>query len=495
MPVILARPDSPMERPGVGLVISSGETELTPGRHVAAFLGRSRRGPLHTPIRCTSIAQIERIFGGRPFGGGFGNTMSGAMEALRGGAYAVWVVRMGSGGTASGVDLLEVEDGDDGGAAAIRVEAPGPGTDGDRLRVALLGAADDATRVLIVLDGDVERERIRYAPGSPETEVDNLVAAFNLLGSDWITLRKLDDSATGASLAETPATPMTGGANPTTTIADIQAGMDALASRPFEVIAPDFVEDTEVDLFVYGLNDWIMGGKLCLGVVGSNPESAWSRRVQRAQQLNNPAIIYTSNGFVGSQPLLPPGSNTVQGHNVAAREAGRHAALPLARQLTHAVLRDGLQTIGEPAPDVIAEANAAGVYLYSTNERGQVWTEWGLTTFSNTARIPPWALSADIGWRKSRLVLTRFRLLTDIGLALSPLIETATNNAPGRASVIAQAQAVIDDQYIPTGAVTEGTVMQHPDYPPFGERFTMLIAPLSTPDGTEQLVVEARFRR
>src|SRR5262249_3465971 len=154
----------------------------------------------------------------------------------------------------------------------------------------------------------------------------------------------------------------------------------------------------------------------------------------QARGCNDPAVVLVGNGFRSRGHNFGSGREVV-GYMSAAREAGRHAALPLARQLTHSVLRDALQTEDEPPPDVIAEANDAGVYLYSTNERGAVMTEWGLTTYSNIASPPVWASSADLGWRKSRLVLTRFRLLTDIALALAPLLERSTNNAAGRASI------------------------------------------------------------
>ncbi len=58
-----------------------------------------------------------------------------------------------------------------------------------------------------------------------------------------------------------------------------------------------------------------------------------------------------------------------------------------------------------------AQLDRAGLYLYSTNSRGQVWTEQGLTTQSNFDAPPPWARQTDSGWRKQRLVLTRFRPL------------------------------------------------------------------------------------
>lgn len=498
MPILLT-PDAPMERPGVGVVISSAEALTNPARGVAAFLGRARKGPLNRAIRCTNVPSITRVFGGGPFGGDSGNTMDGAMQALLGRATAVWVVRMGSGGAAAGLDLAEgAGTGGNGsaraGAAALRIEAAGPGTDGNNLSVAISGAATDPWRMLIVTENGVERERLRWRPGTAEDELDNLLTAFGRYGSDLISLSRLPTATGGAFLAEIPPTPLEGGEDVDILIDDIQAGLEALGSAPFETIASDLVEDSEVDLFVESLDTWIEAGKLVMGTVAAHPDAGWSEKLRAAPYLNNPAITYVGNGFVSNRMFQGQSSPVVIGYEAAAREAGRLTALPLARQLTHAVLPDGVQTVDEPPPDVIAQANAAGVYLYSTNARGQVWTEWGITTQKDFDRPPVWASATDSGWSKQRLVLTRFRLLTDIELAWMPLIETATNNDAGRESIRTEAQNVIDLQYVPTGAVERGVVRLHPDYPPAGERATFLVE-LLTPDGLEFLVLEARFRR
>jgi hypothetical protein len=486
-PVILD-PAAVLDRPGVGLVISSAETFTNPARGVVGYLGRARQGPLNTPIRCTNVAQIVRTFGGAPYGPGLGNSMDGAMHALRGGAVAVWVVRMGSGGVAASLSL-EDEEGD----TAVRVEAQGAGQDGNRLAVGLLGAADDATRELVVVEDGIEREHLRYSPGSHDAAA--LMDAYARLGSDLITLSLLPD-ASDEPLAESPVTSLLGGTNPTISFTDIADGLAALGGRPFEIATVDFVENEEADLFVETLNDWIAGGKLSLGTIGSPPGMPWGPRMTRARAINNPALTYVANGFI-SNVRFPGQSNfRVEGYEAAGREAGRLAALRLAQQLTHSVINDGVSTIDEPPPDVIASALAAGVYLYSSNSRGQVWTEQGLTTQSDTDRPPPWARQTDSGWRKQRLVLTRFRLLTDIELAVSPMIETTTNNAAGRESVRRQMQNVIDGAYVPSGAVEAGTLVQlHPEFPPTLDRATYLIAPLITPDGVEFIVIEAQFRR
>jgi len=489
--VMLVDPGQPMERPGIGIVISSAETPVNPARGVVGYVGRSRTGPLNKPQRLTSVGAIIRRFGGGPFGGENGNTMDGACQALLGRATAVEVVRAGSGGTASTFNLLE--DGV-GGAAGILVEAVGVGSGGDQLSVALAGATTDPSRVIIVYEGGLERERIRYSPGSPANEEDNLIAAYATVGSDYIVLSKAA-TATGKSLAETPASSLSGGIDPTVTLADLTTALDALSGRPFEVVAFDAVAEEEVDLLIETVNEWILNGKMCMAVVAATPGLAWTTKCATARAMNNPAVVYVGNGFYSSRKITGQTDNIVEGYEAAGREAGRHAALPLGRQLTHAAVADGISVIDEPPPDLVPEGLQSGVYLYTTNSRGLVWTEQGITSQTVFDAPPVWAQATDSGWGKSRLVLTRFRLLADIARAWEPLIETATNNKAGRNSIRKAAQNVIDLNYIPTGAVESGTVIEHPDYPPTLDRATFLIAELVTPDGAEKLVLEARFRR
>jgi len=189
MPVILD-PGAVLERPGVGVVISSAETYVSAARGVVGFLGRSRMGPMNTPVLCQSVAEVQRIFGGGPYGGDptANNTTDGALEALRGGARGVWICRMGSGGTPSSHALTEAVGA---GPEAILVEAKGPGADGDKISVQLQGATTDPTRALLIaFEGNV-KEQISYTKGTPATEVDNLMAAY------WLGPRDADEARYG----------------------------------------------------------------------------------------------------------------------------------------------------------------------------------------------------------------------------------------------------------------------------------------------------------
>lgn len=101
-----------------------------------AFVDIFPRGPVNRPVRITSFADFERIFGG----------VSPASEAsyaiqqyyLNGGQIA-WVVRVAtSAAQASNVDL----NGGYGGSAVLKVEAANVGAWGDNLQVAVTDAGD-----------------------------------------------------------------------------------------------------------------------------------------------------------------------------------------------------------------------------------------------------------------------------------------------------------------------------------------------------------------
>ncbi len=99
-----------------------------------AFVDVFLRGPVNLPVRITSFADFERIFGGV-------NPASEASYAIQqyylNGGQIAWVVRVAtSAALASSVDL----NGGYGGGAVLTVEAANPGAWGDNLQVAVTDA-------------------------------------------------------------------------------------------------------------------------------------------------------------------------------------------------------------------------------------------------------------------------------------------------------------------------------------------------------------------
>ena len=494
MPLILS-PNAPIDRPGVSVVIKSAETPGNPARGVAGYVGRARIGPLNTPVRCTSPAQVSRIFGGGPFGSypDGDNTMDGASHALVGGAVAVEVVRCGVAGTgtASTVTLSG------GGSPSIKVDASSVGTGGDLLFASVLGLPNPTQQRQFVVSrnfGEEVLEQFTYICPDPATtdEADVLLQAMaNQGGSAYVVVSK----AGPGLIDEYPATPLTGGTNPTINNQAYSDGLAALSGSAFEVCAIDGAEAALRNLFLATLDEWNLAGKLVLGISGCIPGTPLMTAQNEAIAINNPGMVYVYNGFKTRSPITGQGDDLVEGYEAFGREAGRHAALPLARQLTHAVVRDSYVTINEPPADEVGGALMSGLYCYTTAPNGSIWTEQGITSQTDFSKPPPWAVETDSGWSKSRLVLTRFRLINDILLALSPMIETTTNNAAGRASIIRQAQNVIDTQYIPVGAVDVAKVILDPSNPPTGDKIWLLIDPCITPDGAEKIIMTIAFKR
>jgi uncharacterized protein len=99
-----------------------------------AFVDVFLRGPVNLPVRITSFADFERIFGGV-------NPASEASYAIQqyylNGGQIAWVVRVATNAAlASSVEL----DGGYGGGAVLTVEAANPGAWGDNLQVAVTDA-------------------------------------------------------------------------------------------------------------------------------------------------------------------------------------------------------------------------------------------------------------------------------------------------------------------------------------------------------------------
>jgi len=493
MPLILS-PNAPIDRPGVSVVIKSAETPGNPARGVAGYCGRARFGPVNRPIRCTSPAQVARIFGGEPYGGAAGNTMDGASQALIGGAIAVEVVRMGATGTGAPASMTLAA----AGVNQLLVEAVAPGTDGNFLFVSLLGLPNPTTQRVLSISrnaGEEELERFTYICPDPAdgSEADAIVRAVaNQGGSAFVVLTSL---SLAGLIDETPATALVGGRDPVVDLNAISEGLGALSGAAFEVCTIDAPEVECRNLFIETVDEWNLAGKLVMGIIGCIPGTPLITAQAEALAINNPGFVYLYNGFHTRSPVTGAMDDLVEGYEAFGREAGRHAALPLARQLTHSVLRDAIITVNEPPAELVGGALQMGLYMYTTAPNGQVWTEQGITSQSDFSKPPIWAVETDSGWSKSRLVLTRFRLINDILMALSPMIETTTNNAAGRASIIREAQNVIDTQYIPVGAVDVAKVILDPSNPPSGDKIWLLIDPCVTPDGAEKIIMTIAFRR
>ncbi|MFJ7995797.1 phage tail sheath family protein [Streptomyces sp. NPDC096310] len=142
-----------MGYPGVYIeeLPSSVRTIASVTTSVTAFVGHTRRGPLHQPVRVTSFADFERRFGGLSARGAVGYAVHQFFG--NGGTVAV-IVRVARAGTGKEacVTLNSTEGKSD--CPVLEVHAKEPGSWGSRLRVAVDHdtPAPDRTFNLQVLD-------------------------------------------------------------------------------------------------------------------------------------------------------------------------------------------------------------------------------------------------------------------------------------------------------------------------------------------------------
>ena len=135
---------------------------------IAAFLGRTSRGPLDQAVRCLSYADFERAFGGP-------HPQSDLPQSVRlffeNGGTDCFVVRLANGASAAGVTLLDL---DSGNVLVARGKHAGLWTNGLRLEVDYDTPNPDESfnMTVIQMEGTREVARERHAalsmdPGSP----------------------------------------------------------------------------------------------------------------------------------------------------------------------------------------------------------------------------------------------------------------------------------------------------------------------------------------
>lgn len=479
-----------MPLPGVAFEIRSGDQPPDASAGVAGFVGRSNKGPLGIAVKCYGAAHLARVYGDLA---AVGNTMLGAAETIQGGAEAVEVVRLGTGGAVATHTFV------DGAAAQIlRVDAKDVGTDGNNIGIAIRASVVAPAQDLVVYYLGLQKEVFTYTPGTDAA----LAAATKVAaqGSDYITATKL--LIGNGALAVVAATLLTAGTNPTITNGDYGTAIDLLLRRPIRAFAVDS-EVTAVHAIVKAAvdNGWDAGRRR-IAVVGEPTSVTWSTRVTNGASFNDPAMVYVATGHARPDDLGV--LQVIQGYRAAGLEAGRHSVLPLGRQMTNRPVRRATQlveTIGGVLmigagldDDQLEEAIANGMYVYGLSDAGQVITVEGNTTYHNFAVPPEWATTADAGWGKSRLVITRAMLFDDIYAAWAPMIPDLTNNDAGRESLLREAKNVIELKYQPKNAIGDYSLTVASDPPPAGDEATFLLA-CSTPDGLERMRLIATFRR
>src|SRR5947209_4928608 len=140
----------PMVRPGVYIAITNvGEVANPLAQGIAAALFRSNWGPLGVVSYLTSVEDADNTYWLQP--GQAGNTVDLVREIFHGGALRVVGARIGSGGTAASITL--VDNGTPTPANLATVAARWPGLRGNNFSVTVRDSLIDVTqRQLLIFE-------------------------------------------------------------------------------------------------------------------------------------------------------------------------------------------------------------------------------------------------------------------------------------------------------------------------------------------------------
>ena len=468
------QPGETKVRPGVYVrSTNAGPAEL-PGviQGVVAALLRASWGPLASVQSMESLDSVEFTYGSE-------GTIAVAQEAFRGGARRVLAYRLGGGAPAKASKTLQDTTATP--VDAVRIDAKYEGVRGNSFTLTIRDSLTDptGTRELLVYEGTTLRQTIQFVKGSAgDGEPAALVAAVAASGSSWITATKLADGS--KILATVSNVPMAGGVDPTVSGQSYSDGLTALESESWNVLVADS-EDAAIHATLQTYIDRVRSqGKRGILVVGEPTSVAFATRCADAKAFNDPAVVYVANGFTGSDGAIR------EGYKAAARIAGMVASAPVTSSLTHAIVT-GATGIVEPLANADVEtAISSGCLVFTSNARGQVQVEYGINTLVSLSA------DQDAGWKKIRRVRTRDNLIERIVAAWDPLVGVVNNDANGAATLMAAAQAVVN-QMVAEGALLGGTVTLDPANPPSGES-VWFIANVDDLDSAEKLYLTFQFR-
>ncbi|GEO26229.1 hypothetical protein AAC03nite_20140 [Alicyclobacillus acidoterrestris] len=426
-------------------------------------LFRSSWGPLNVITKLSDEQTATSTFGS-------GGTTDAVIQAIRSKCKTVKAYRMGTGGTGATVTLQDTTPAD---AVKLTLSI---GTDGNGYAVTVRDSLiDDASRELLIYNGTTLVKTIPFAKGTGEP--DAIVAAVNSAGLSWITATKIADGS--GTLAIVNQVSFSGGTDPTVSGTDYSNALSAIATTQWDVLAIDSEDPSihaTVQAFIDGQRD---SGNLVLGVVGEPTSVPLATRQSDSQAFNDFAMHYVLNGFVDANGAQ------IQGYKAAARVAGLIAAGQLTDSLTHEVIPDATDIVGPLANDDIEDSELAGALVFTFNSQDQVQIDYGINTYTKPDA------DHDDGWKKIRRVRTRDYLISSIVAAWDPLVGKLNNDSNGRATLISNAQTIIN-QMIKDDELIDGTISEDKSNPASGDSAWFVVA-VDDYDSAEKLYINFGF--
>lgn len=429
-------------RPGAYFNIQKTAENLTSSviNGVVAVIFKSDFGPLGKVVEIGKDENYENLYG-------TGLTTDTIRHALAGGARTIIACRLGSGGTAPTVTLVE-----SGGSGDNALTITGKYAGSKDFTVTVRTKLSDATmKECIIYTGTTEFEKVEFEAGTGEAAA--CAEAINATTSFTATVASGKDDAILDIVSQKA---FTAGTNPTITNADYSAAFGLVEAYEFNTICVD-TTDTAIHTLLHNFVDRVFDvGLLTQAVVAENHDVALDTRRTHAAAFNDEKINYVLNAYVKE------GETAIDGYQTAARIAGMISASDAGTSLTHSVV-SGISELLEPLSNTdMITAEKKGCIVLSYNSEKQVWIDSAINTL-----VTPGS-EQDEGWKKIRRTKCRYELIRRMNTVADNLIGKIDNDENGRATVVSQLQG-IGDTMAEEGKIVSCEVYESTIYPPVGD--------------------------
>lgn len=435
------------------------------GKCAAVF--RSNWGPLGQALVLEQYEDIAKKYGD----GGENGTTAVPLEQFKGGARLVYALRLGSGGTHGSYTISDAE-----GDEVIRLTLKYPGS--RKLAVTIRPTlADPNTSELLIVEGTEQLEKLTFS--NTENSVNALMEIFGTKGSNYFMLTKVKDST--EKLASVDQAEITGGTDPSVTVASYSKAFEVLESYRWNVMAID-TEDTAIQAVMQlFLNRIYQGGKFTMGVIGEPTTVDFETRLLHASAYNDYQIVYVGNGFTDIS------GNVYEGWRAAARISGLIAGTPSNESITRAAITGAVECTELLTNNQHERAIKAGALMFSVSAANTVWVEQGI----NTLVLP--TAKEDEGWKKIKRVKVRFELFQRLNDTVEPLIGRINNNPDGRMTVIQVSNGVCQTMVAERKLLAGAHVEDDPDNKPEGDSAWFIVY-ADDIDALEKMYYTFKFR-
>lgn len=328
-------------------------------------------------------------------------------------------------------------------------------------------------RELLIYSGVEIFSRITFESG--ENEAENLVSAIT--SNENFDARLLENG----KLNDITQAELTGGKNPTVTVSSYDKGTNVLERFKWNCIVADSDSPAVAEVLSSFVSQSYETGHLGFFCVGGKSSQDLDARIQIAAAYNDEKGVYVLNGWKGIDGTI------FEGWLAAARIGGMIAAFPCETSLTHNVIDNALELIEPLTNGEIIKAEQKGCLVLSLNDYDQVWIDSAINTLVTTDA------TMDAGWKKIRRTKTRFELMDRVNTTHDELIGNINNDADGRATVIAAANAIINEMVAEKKLLQGSYCFEDTAHPAEGDSAWFTLAILDI-DSLEHIYLTYEFR-